>query len=351
MDFIENSKAAPTEAAVLRVVAIYKFCTIHNPDDMRNYVLNKCIEEKIRGSLLVAIEGINGTIAGSEHAIGVIMDFLQSIPEIGELEAKYSWNHGSDCFRHMKVKVKQEIVTMGHPGIDPTLSVGTYVDPVNWNDLIRRADVMVIDTRNKYETHIGKFTGAVDPGTETFREFPEWASKLVNSSIIPTENGIQDPTAPIRPKAIAMYCTGGIRCEKSTALMKSLGVEEVYHLKGGILKYLEEIPASESMWEGECFVFDHRVAVAHGLEAGQYIRCYACKMPLSEEDCNPDTINGSKYKKGIHCLHCIDAQTPKQRERFQRRQEQVLLAEKRGQSHIGQGLNWLSESKKEKNVV
>jgi UPF0176 protein len=233
----------------------------------------------------------------------------------------------------MRIKVKSEIVTMGKPDIDPTLICGTYVDPKDWNEVISRKDVMVVDTRNEYEIHIGKFKNAVNPETETFRDFPAWAEKLVSGKIAAHKTVDASDELQTPPRALAMYCTGGIRCEKATAYMKQLGVQEVYHLKGGILKYLEEVPESESLWEGECFVFDERVALKHNLEAGSYTRCFACKMPLSAEDCQGDK---EAYEEGVYCKHCVGTQTEAQRERFRQRQKQILLARERGEEHVGQ---------------
>ena len=284
----------------------------------------------------------------------------------------------------MRIKVKAEIVTMGKPDIDPLLAAGTYVEPKDWNALLRREDVTVIDTRNAYEIHIGKFEGAVNPNTETFRDFPAWAEEFVSSSSssssaagavntfgiskttgsasAPAGSGDDAPTATTTahaPKAVAMYCTGGIRCEKATAYMRQLGVQEVYHLRGGVLRYLEEVPEGESLWRGECFVFDERVALKHGLQPGSYSRCFACKMPLSEADCcatkaipriplpeestttNLDatfSTTMSRYEEGVYCPHCVDKQTPAQRQRFRERQLQVVLARQRGEMHVGQDL-------------
>ena len=218
-------------------------------------------------------------------------------------------------FYRTKVKLKKEIVTMGVEGIDPREVVGTYVKPTDWNALISDPEVVLVDTRNDYEVQIGTFEGALNPNTETFREFPEYVANNLD---------------PEKNKKVAMFCTGGIRCEKSTAYLKEQGFEEVYHLEGGILKYLEEVPEQETMWQGECFVFDNRVAVNHSLEKGQYDQCHACRMPITEQE-----MQSEQYEKGISCPHCFDKVTDEQRARFAERQRQVELAKERGEDHIG----------------
>lgn len=298
-----------------QVAALYHFTHIPDPAGKRLPLLSLCEKNNIRGTLLLAHEGINGTIAGTEAGIAEVISHLEAWPEINGLEVKYSTSQ-SPGFLRMKVRLKSEIVTMGKPDIDPRHDVGTYVNPEDWNALIQRQDVMVIDTRNMYETRIGRFAGAVDPGTETFREFPGWAEAL-----------IEDADAP---KAVAMYCTGGIRCEKASAYMKQLGIDEVYHLKGGILKYLETIPQEESLWEGECFVFDERVGLGHNLVQGEYELCHACKEPVSAADrADP------RFEKGVSCPHCATKYSEDQRQRFRQRQHQINLAEFRGEKHLG----------------
>ena len=251
------------------VAALYHFTRIEDPEARKEPLLGLCRSEEIRGTLILAREGINGTIAGSAEGIDAVLMHLRGWPEVGEIEVKYS-HTAHQAFNRMKVKVKPEIVTMGKPDIDPLKDVGTYIDPKDWNSLISRDDVLLVDTRNKFEYGVGRFRNAVDPGTITFNEFPGWADQLANT--------------PEKPKAVAMYCTGGIRCEKATAYMRQIGFDEVFHLKGGILKYLEEVPEEESLWEGECFVFDDRVALKHGLAEGEYTLCYGCQNPVSPDD-------------------------------------------------------------------
>lgn len=295
---------------------------------------------------MLAKEGINGTIAGPEAGISKVVEYIKSWEGFSGLEVKYSLSNG-DGFHHMRVKVKSEIVTMGKPDIDPNFTVGTYVEPRDWNALLQREDVLVVDTRNEYEIHIGKFMGALNPKTETFKAFPEWADALMKeggivsggADVTTNSSNVEHAGDGARaPKALAMYCTGGIRCEKATAYMKQLGVQEVYHLKGGILKYLEDVPESDSLWEGECFVFDERVALKHGLQPGSYNRCYACKMPLSAADCAADNL---RYAEGVHCTYCVDKQTPDQARRFKERQLQVTLARERGEQHVGQQVSYI----------
>ena len=315
-----NSEGMKTErfsrVTMQRVAALYQFTSIADPEAKQPLLLNFCLEHEIKGTLLLAHEGINGTVAGSDEAITALVAYLNSWDEINNLEVKYS-DSSDQAFLRMKVRLKKEIVTMGVEDIDPLDIVGTYVEPEDWNDLISRQDVMVIDTRNIYETRIGTFQRAVDPETETFRAFPEWANDLADDAD--------------KPATVAMYCTGGIRCEKATAYMKKIGFDEVYHLKGGILKYLETVPEEESLWEGECFVFDQRVSVKHGLEEGEYELCFACKDPISDADKqHPD------YEEGVSCAHCIDKYSPEQQQKFRERQHQIKLAAERGEAHLGQ---------------
>ncbi len=342
-----------TAGEVLTVAALYHFAHVTDVNSLQKELLQLCLSQRIRGTLLVAGEGMNGTIAGPASGIKEVVDFIKNIPGFAQTEVKYASSTGAG-FHHMRIKIKPEIVTMGKPNIDPNLAAGTYVDPQDWNDLIKREDVLVIDTRNAYEVHIGKFQGAIDPKTETFKDFPAWADRFVAengicsseplcSSLDSTSTSNEAPSSDILlpavassisvPKAVAMYCTGGIRCEKSTVYMKQLGVQEVYHLKGGRLKYLEEVPAKDSLWEGECFGFDERVALKTGLQAGSYTRCFACKMPLSAADC---AAENPRYEEGVFCTHCIDQQTPAQQQRFRERHLQIQLANERGEQHVGQ---------------
>lgn len=301
-----------------KVAALYRFVGLDDYAALRDPLLSQMRINDIKGTLLLAREGINGTIAGSAKAVDDLLDWMQRDPmwrgRLQGIDVKESFS-ASMPFARCKVKLKNEIVTMGITDVDPNKSVGTYVAPRDWNDLISDPEVLTIDTRNDYEVKIGTFKGAINPKTATFREFPDYARRKLD---------------PGRHKKVAMFCTGGIRCEKSTAYMKSLGFEEVYHLQGGILKYLEEIPKEESLWEGECFVFDERVAVDHDLNPGRYTQCHACRMPLSDADLTSD-----RYVPGESCPYCFDSTTPEQRARYRERERQVRLAEKRGDVHIG----------------
>ena len=283
------------------VAALYHFTQFPQPGELRAPLLALCEAEGVRGTLLLATEGLNGTIAGTEEGVSKVIAHLRTLPGCEALEWKRS-EATEIPFRRMKVRLKAEIVTMGQPNTNPQARVGTYVDPEDWNALIARDDVAVIDTRNTYETMIGSFEGALDPRTETFREFPDWWR----------ENADQ-----FQGKKIAMFCTGGIRCEKATSWLIDEGVEGVHHLKGGILKYLETVPEEESRWNGECYVFDKRVSVAHGLKQGIHSACAACGRPVSPEDeMSPD------YRKGISCPACINEYSEADRERFAQRQKQ-----------------------------
>lgn len=296
------------------VAALYKFVALDDFHQLREPLLDRCIAAGTRGTLLLASEGINGTIAGSRAAIDEVLAYLRADPRLADLEHKESLDEHMPFYR-MKVKLKKEIVTMGVPGIDPNQRVGTYVRPQDWNELVNDPDVLLLDTRNDYEYGIGTFRGALDPHTTTFREFPAYVRATLD---------------PRKHKKVAMFCTGGIRCEKASAFMLNEGFEEVYHLQGGILKYLEEVPERESTWEGECFVFDNRVAVNHQLEKGQYDQCYGCRHPITEQDKLSD-----KYQKGVCCPRCFDTLSDEQKARFGERQKQVELARQRGQAHVG----------------
>ena len=298
-----------------RVAALYKFVSLPDFKELQEPLKKMCADNGVMGTLLLAAEGINGTIAGSQNGIENVLNHLRSDPRMADLVHKDSFAESMPFYR-MKVRLKKEIVTMGVEGIDPNHIVGTYVKPEDWNDLISQEDVILVDTRNDYEVEIGTFKGAIDPKTETFREFPAWVEKY---------EGFHN-----KPR-IAMFCTGGIRCEKSTAYMKEQGFDEVYHLEGGILKYLETIPADESMWEGDCFVFDHRVSVKHGLEIGDYDLCNACRRPITEDDKTSDL-----YERGVSCPKCHDEYSADKKAKFRERQGQIDLAVERGQSHIGQ---------------
>jgi UPF0176 protein len=310
------------------VCALYKFVKLHDYPNIRQPLLKVMNDNAIVGTLLLAHEGINGTVAGSREAIDTLLDWLNQDPRFNPIEFKESVT--DICpFKRTKVKLKKEIVTMGVENIDPTQVVGTYVDPKQWNQLISDPEVLLIDTRNDYEVQVGTFKNAVNPHTETFREFPEYVKQHLD---------------PRKHKKVAMFCTGGIRCEKSTAYLKEQGFEEVYHLKGGILKYLEEVPKEQSLWQGECFVFDDRVTVNHDLQRGGYDQCHACRLPITEADKQSEL-----YEPGVSCPHCFDKTTPEQKERYAQREMQIQLAKQRGEAHLGrEAARILAQKKKEK---
>ena len=299
--------------------ALYKFVSLPNYADLQAPIHAACDAHHIKGTLLLAAEGINGTIAGLPDDIKAVLQFLRTDAlfegRFADLEHKESYADEHPFYR-MKVKLKKEIVTMGVPSVNPNNTVGTYVKPEDWNALIADPDVIVLDTRNDYEVHIGTFKGAVNPETTTFREFPEYVAQNLDKN---------------KHKKVAMFCTGGIRCEKASSYMLEQGFEEVYHLQGGILKYLETVPEEQSLWQGECFVFDQRVAVKHGLEVGEFDQCYACRMPLS-----PEELKSPQYTAGISCPHCYDSLTEEKKKSLTERQKQVILAKKRGAAHIGE---------------
>ena len=296
------------------VAALYHFSTLDHYKNMQPVILKKCKAFGIKGTLLLALEGINGTIAGTREGIDGILAYLRSYPELASFEHKESFSDSMPFYR-MKVRLKKEIVTLGVEGVDPTKIAGEYVTPEEWNDLLSDPDVVVLDTRNTYEYDIGTFKGALNPMTETFREFP----KYVRENLDPKKN-----------KRIAMFCTGGIRCEKASSFMRLEGFEKVYHLKGGILKYLEEVSPQKSMWNGECFVFDHRTAVGHGLEISSLETCFGCRHPITKED-----KMSEHFEEGVSCIHCTHKLTEEQRAAFRQRQKQIHLAKARGQQHIG----------------
>ena len=298
------------------VAALYKFVEIDDLLSLQSNLYEICEKNNIMGTILIANEGINGTISGKTNEINQTISLLKSDKRFTNIEIKYS-STDKQPFHRMKVRLKKEIVTIGLPKINPNKKVGTYVKPDDWNDLISDPNVVVIDTRNKYETKIGSFQNALDPETSSFREFPDWVKKFKSSK----ENA---------NKKIAMFCTGGIRCEKASSLMKEEGFEDVYHLQGGILKYLETIDKENSLWNGECFVFDQRVCLTDELEVGSYKMCFACRMPITEEE-----MQNEKYKEGISCIYCYDKTTKEKKERFGSRQKQILLAKERGEKHLG----------------
>ncbi|MBF7683364.1 rhodanese-related sulfurtransferase [Acinetobacter sp. B5B] len=288
------------------VAALYQFKEVNNAAELQKRLLDLVKTINLCGTLIVADEGINGTVAGDQDSISAVKQFLLN-EGFTDMEYKESFSQDKP-FRKMKIKLKKEIVTLGVK-VKPRNLVGHYLNPKEWNDLIAQDDVILIDTRNDYEYKAGTFKNAVDPKTDSFREFPEY---------------VKTQLAEHKNKKIAMFCTGGIRCEKSTSLLLQEGFEEVYHLKGGILKYLEETPAEESLWEGECFVFDGRTTVTHGMEEGSNIKCHACGWPLSAKEAEL-----SSYEHGVSCLYCIDQTSDKQKEGFRMRQSQILAAKRK----------------------
>lgn len=296
------------------IAALYHFTRFTDPDGLRPALRAVCEANAVKGTLLIAGEGINGTIAGPRTGIDAVIAHISALPGCDGLEWKES-SSDTPPFGKMKVRLKREIVTMGQPDVDPKARVGNYVDATDWNDLIGRDDVAVIDTRNDYEVAIGTFDGAIDPETSTFGEFPAWWEANKDR---------------FHNKKIAMFCTGGIRCEKSTNYLLGQGVDDVFHLKGGILKYLEEVPEAQSTWQGDCFVFDNRVSVGHGLKVGPHQLCHACRRPLFPED-----VKKAEFTVGVSCHQCIDETSEADKDRFRERQKQIELARKRGDDHFG----------------
>jgi UPF0176 protein len=302
----------------MKVASFYRFLDLDGPENFRSALQGVCDEQGVLGTILVAAEGFNGSLTGEEDAILAVFAWIENALSLAEaIDAR--WNDVSEPpFRRMRVRLKKEIVTLGRPDILPHKKTGTYVSGEKWNELIEDPDVVVIDTRNSYEFEVGTFPNAVDPETDNFRQFPAFAEKLAETD---------------KDKRLAMFCTGGIRCEKATALMLELGFEEVYHLQGGILKYLEEMPKEENRWDGECFVFDTRVAVDRDLAEGGYVQCHACRRPLGAGD-----IASPDYQEGVSCPKCINEVDDKRKEGLRERQKQVELARERGNEHIGQKL-------------
>jgi len=307
----------PPSAVPLRVAALYRFAAIADCQAVRDQLEALCRPE-VRGTLLVAHEGLNGTIAGPEAAVDRVLDGIRALPGFAALDVKFA-DAATMPFHRLKVRIKPEIVTMGQPDLDPAANAGTYVAPADWNDLIRQPDVVVIDTRNDYEAAVGAFEGAIQPNTRGFRDFPDWF-RTEGRALLAGPN----------PPKVAMYCTGGIRCEKATAFLKAEGVQDVFHLEGGILRYLETTPPSDSLWQGECFVFDERVAVGHGLSEGTHSLCRGCRMPVS-----PEGRTSPRYIEGIACDRCADSRTEEDRARYLERARQVEIAARRGVAHIG----------------
>ena len=298
------------------IAAFYKFVSLPDYKDLQPKILSSAKENGVKGTILLAEEGINGTVAGTRDGIDTLFKFILSDNRFKGLSYKESFEVPDErTFYRIKVKLKKEIVTIGIPEVSPTKKVGTYIDPKDWNKIIQDPDTIVIDTRNEYETGIGTFKGAIDPHTDTFREFPEYVRKNLDKN---------------KHKKVAMFCTGGIRCEKASSFMLEEGFQEVFHLNGGILKYLEEVPKEESLWDGECFVFDNRVSVDHDLNPGSFDLCHACREPISEED-----KKSALYIKGVQCPKCHDIKTEDDRKRYAARQKQVDLAKKRNKNHLG----------------
>lgn len=302
--------------AAIQVAALYRFVTIADPQAVRDTMEAVLDNAGIRGTLLIASEGINGTIAGSVDGIAAALAAIRALPGCEDLAPKFS-TADTMPFHRLKVRVKREIVTMGVPGTDPNRIVGTYVAPADWNALIADPSTVVIDTRNAYEVKVGTFAGAVDPRTDSFRDFPDWFRA-------------NRDTLLAGKTQVAMFCTGGIRCEKSTAFLKSEGVDAVYHLDGGILKYLEQVPADQSAWQGECFVFDERVAVGHGLAQGTHDLCRGCRMPI-----NADDRASPLFEEGVQCPACAGTRDAATRAAKAERHRQVKLAAERGEQHVG----------------
>jgi UPF0176 protein len=310
------------ESAAIRVAALYQFTRFDDPAGVQAGLAEVCRASGIRGTLLVAGEGINGTIAGAPGSVERVLEHIRALPGCGALRVAESSAEAMP-FHRMKVRLKREIVTMGQPDIDGAASADAYVSPAEWNALIAEPGTVVIDTRNDYEVAVGTFPGAINPETASFRDFPDWFRAHRD-----------DLLAGDAPPKVAMFCTGGIRCEKAVAFLKAEGVEDVVHLKGGILHYLETVPAEDSRWDGECFVFDERVAVGHGLSGGTHELCRACRMPVSLEQ-----RQSPEYREGVSCPHCHDARDDRQRKGYAERHRQVLLAERRGEQHVGARLD------------
>ena len=313
------------------VAALYHFTALDDYQALQKPLLNTMLTLDAKGTLLLAHEGINGTVAGTQASIDALLNWIRSDSRLSNVDAKFSFDDNMPFYR-TRVKLKKEIVTMGVEDIDPINSAGTYVMAEHWNALISDPDVVLVDTRNDYESAIGTFKNSIIPNTTSFREFPDYTA---------------DKLSHLKKRKVAMFCTGGIRCEKSTAYLKQQGFEEVYHLQGGILKYLEEVPESESLWEGECFVFDNRVSVNHALEKGSYDQCHACRLPITDVD-----KKSAQYQQGVSCPSCYDKKSDAERLRFMEREKQVQLAKQRGEEHIGSAVKQVAaRHKAEKDLV
>ena len=300
--------------SVVTICTFYKFVDLSDCERLAGEIQALCFEEALKGTVLLAPEGINGTVAGSNEGIERLVAWLKADFRLVDLRLQVSTTAAAPFYR-LKVKVKPEIVSLRQADIDPTREVGRYVHPHDWNDLLADPEIVLIDTRNEYEVRVGSFTGAINPQTASFTDFPRFVAAELD---------------PQHHQKVAMYCTGGIRCEKASALLLNMGFEEVYHLEGGILNYMAEIPPEESLWQGECFVFDNRVAVDHQLKPGSYTLCFNCREPLSAADCAHPA-----FEEGVSCLYCFDRLTPERRAQLEERQRQVLLARQRGEAHIG----------------
>jgi len=298
-----------------KIAAFYSFTPLVNLEELQSYFKKLLGSLSIKGTILLAKEGINGTVAGSNESIDKIKVSLKKKNLLNESNFKISFS-SIEPFPRLKIKIKDEIVSIGNKLADPLIEVGEYVEPIEWNKLINKKDILVIDTRNTYECAIGSFKNSIQPQTTNFREFPDWIDKLDKEIDKNTE--------------IAMFCTGGIRCEKASSLMKRKGFKNVSHLKGGILKYIETVPEQESLWQGECFVFDDRVSVDHKLNVGSYEMCHGCRMPISDTD-----KQDAEYVRGVSCPNCFNKKTPKQKKRYADRQKQVDLSQLRNEKHIG----------------
>ena len=330
-DPLERPGVLMDPARALQVAAFYAFAPMEGLPELRGELLALAQAGKVFGTVLLADEGVNGTVCGPELAVQDLLALLRRRPGLEGLTAKLSWAP-QQAFHRLKVRLKREIVTMGCPTLKPLAGpasghqavgspVGTYVKPADWDRLITDPGTLVIDTRNTYEVAVGSFEGALDPGTETFRDFPAWV-----------EEHLRPLVAERQPQALALFCTGGIRCEKATAYLLQQGFGGVHHLQGGILQYLEDVPEAGSHWRGECFVFDQRVSVNHQLQPGRYRLCHACGLPLSPVDCELES-----YVEGVSCRHCLSLFSERDRRRFSERQRQIALAAARGQGHIGVG--------------
>ena len=300
------------------IAAFYKFVDWNNLKKKKSDIEKLCLKNNIVGTILLANEGINGTIAGSEESVLAVIQGLKDDPLLLDIEPKFSKAEG-EIFKRMKVRFKKEIVSMGMENIRPANLKGKTVKASDWNALISNPKTLVIDTRNQYECAIGTFKGSLDPKTKSFREFPKWSKN--NLKALMKKEG---------KTKVAMFCTGGIRCEKASSYLLDEGIKQVYQLEGGILKYLENISSDESLWEGECFVFDERVSIQHGLVEGNYSMCHACRMPIDDDD-----MKSKKYSEGISCPHCYATHSEERKERFAERQKQIKLAKIRNEKHLG----------------